>query len=276
MNLRLKIAFQGERGAYSEEAAIQYFNQDIEFIPCRDISTVFNVVEAGIADYGVVPIENSIEGSVNETYDLLLSTGLRVSGEVYLKVTHCMIAHPDADPRNIKKVISHPQALAQCRIYLMSKNLEPIPSYDTAGSVRKILEEKMLDTAAIGSERAANIYGMKILDRGIEDYGRNYTRFLILGREDSEPTGEDKTSIIFSLPHIPGSLYRALEEFAIRSINLTKIESRPTKHRPFEYYFYVDFEGHRKNSIVQETLNALSRKTLLLKVLGSYPKAKIV
>lgn len=276
MSLRLKVAFQGERGAYSEEAAIQYFNQDIEFIPCRDISTVFNVVEAGIADYGVVPIENSIEGSVNETYDLLLSTGLRVSGEVYLKITHCMIAHPDADPRNIKKVISHPQALAQCRIYLMSKNLEPIPSYDTAGSVRKILEEKMLDTAAIASERAANIYGMKILDRGIEDYGRNYTRFLILGREDAEPTGEDKTSIIFSLPHIPGSLYHALEEFAIRSINLTKIESRPTKHRPFEYYFYVDFEGHRKTSIVQETLNALSRKTLLLKVLGSYPKAKIV
>lgn len=274
--MRLKIAFQGERGAYSEEAAIQYFNQDIEFIPCRDISTVFNVVEAGIADYGVVPVENSIEGSVNETYDLLLSTGLRVSGEVYLKVTHCMIAHPDADPRNIKKVISHPQALAQCRIYLMSKNLEPIPSYDTAGSVRKILEEKMLDTAAIASERAANIYGMKILDRGIEDYGRNYTRFLILGREDAEPTGEDKTSIIFSLPHIPGSLYHALEEFAVRSINLTKIESRPTKHRPFEYYFYVDFEGHRKTSIVQETLNALSRKTLLLKVLGSYPKAKIV
>jgi prephenate dehydratase len=275
VNLRLRIAFQGERGAYSEEAAIQFFNQEVDFIPCREISTVFNVVEAGVADYGVVPIENSIEGSVNETYDLLLSTGLKVSGEIYLKVSHCLIAHPDADPKNIKKVISHPQALAQCRIYLMGKKLEAIPSYDTAGSVKKILEEKLLDTAAIASERAARIYNMKILDKDIEDYGRNYTRFLIMGREDAEPTGEDKTSIIFSLPHIPGSLYRTLEEFAVRNINLTKIESRPTKHRPFEYYFYVDFEGHRKTPLIQETLNAISKKTLLLKVLGSYPKARI-
>lgn len=276
MNLKLKIAFQGERGAYSEEAAIQFFNQEVEFIPCRDISTVFNVVEASIADYGVVPIENSIEGSVNETYDLLLSTGLKVSGEIYLKVSHCLIAHPDADPKNIKKVISHPQALAQCRIYLMSKKLEAIPSYDTAGSVKKILEEELLDTAAIASERAAKIYSMKILDREIEDYGRNYTRFMVMGRNDAEPTGGDKTSIIFSLPHIPGSLYRTLEEFATRNINLTKIESRPTKHRPFEYYFYVDFEGHRKDPLIQETLNAISKKTLLLKVLGSYPRAKLI
>jgi len=274
--LRLKIAFQGERGAYSEEAAIRFFNQEIDFVPCREISTVFNIVEAGIADYGVVPIENSIEGSVNETYDLLLSTGLKVSGEIYLKVSHCLISHPDADPKNIKKVISHPQALAQCRIYLMGKKLESIPSYDTAGSVKKILEEKLLDTAAIASERAAEIYQMKIIDKEIEDYGRNYTRFLVLGREDAEPTGEDKTSIIFSLPHIPGSLYYTLEEFAARNINLTKIESRPTKHRPFEYYFYVDFEGHRKTPLIQETLNAISKKALLLKVLGSYPKAKII
>ncbi|MCS7126650.1 MAG: prephenate dehydratase [Aigarchaeota archaeon] len=273
--MKLKIAFQGERGAYSEEAAIQFFGQEVEFITCRDITSVFNLVEAGGADYGVVPLENSIEGSINETYDLLLSTSLKVSGEVNLKVTHCLIAHPEADPIKIKKVISHPQALAQCRIYLLSKRFEVVPSYDTAGSVRKIFEEKLLDTAAIASERAAQIYGMKILDRQIEDYGRNYTRFLVIGERDAEPTGEDKTSIIFSLPHIPGSLYRALEEFAIREINLTKIESRPTKHRPFEYYFYIDFEGHRRNPIIQEALDSLSKKTLFLKVLGSYPRAKI-
>lgn len=273
--MKPRIAFQGERGAYSEEAAIQFFGQDIEFITCRDIASVFNIVEAGGADYGVVPIENSIEGSINETYDLLLSTSLKVSGEINLKVTHCLIAHPEADLEKIKKVISHPQALAQCRIYLLSKRFEAVPSYDTAGSVRKIFEEKLLDTAAIASERAAKIYGMKILDKQIEDYGRNYTRFLVIGEHDAKQTGEDKTSIIFSLPHIPGSLYHALEEFAIRSINLTKIESRPTKHRPFEYYFYIDLEGHREDSKVREALNALTGKTLFLKVLGSYPRSRV-
>lgn len=273
--MRPKIAFQGERGAYSEEAAIQFFGHDIEFVTCKDIPGVFNAVEAGAADYGVVPVENSIEGSINETYDLLLSTSLKVSGEINLRVSHCLIIHPEADPSRIRRVISHPQALAQCRVYLLSKGYEVVPNYDTAGSVKKILEERLLDTAAIASERAAQIYGMKILERQIEDYGRNYTRFLVLGARDSDPTGDDKTSVILSLPHIPGSLYRALEEFAVRNINLTKIESRPTKHRPFEYYFFIDFEGHRSDVPVREALSALSRKTLFLKVLGSYPKAKI-
>lgn len=271
----MRVAFQGERGAYSEEAAVQFFGAEVEVIPCRDLPSVFTAVESGRADFGVVPVENSIEGSVNETYDLLLSTGLKVSGEIYLRISHCLIAHPDADPRNIRKVISHPQALAQCRVYLMSRGFEVSPSYDTAGSVKKIMEEGLMDTAAIASERAAKIYGMKVLERGIEDYGRNYTRFLILGEEDAEPSGADKTSIIFSLPHIPGSLYRALEEFAKRDINLTKIESRPTKHRPFEYYFFVDFEGHRKEPKVREALNGLSHKSTFLKVLGSYPQARM-
>ncbi|MEM1743290.1 MAG: prephenate dehydratase [Nitrososphaerota archaeon] len=272
---RFRVAFQGERGAYSEEAAIKYFGRDVEFIPCRDIQTVFNYVEAGKSDYGILPIENSIEGSVNETYDLLTSTNLRVSGEVYLRISHCLIMHRDADIKDIKKVMSHPQAISQCKVYLSSKSFEVIPAYDTAGSVKKILEEKLLDTAAIASERAAEIYGMKIVERGIEDYGRNYTRFIVISEKDSEPSGDDKTSIIFSLPHIPGSLYNALEVFAKRQINLTKIESRPTKHRPFEYFFFVDFEGHRKDQVVREALEELVKRTLFLKVLGSYPRGKI-
>jgi len=270
----VRAAFQGERGAYSEEAVIQFFGRDVEPLPCRDLPSVFGAVESGRADYGVVPVENSIEGSVNETYDLLLTTGLKVCGEVHLRVSHCLLAHPEADPAMIKRVYSHPQALAQCRVYIFSRGLEAVPSYDTAGAAKMIIEEKILDAAAIASARTAELYGLKVIDRNIEDYGRNYTRFLVVGERDAEPTGSDKTSIIFSLPHTPGSLYKALEEFAVREINLTKIESRPTKHRPFEYYFFVDFEGHRLEERVREALEGLARKAIFLKVLGSYPKAR--
>ena len=270
----MKVAFQGERGAYSEEAVIQFFGEEAESLPCRDLPSVFNAVESGKADYGVVPVENSIEGSVNETYDLLLTTGLRVCGEIHLRVRHFLLAHPEAEPSKIRRVYSHPQALAQCRGYILSRGLEPVPSYDTAGAAKMIIEEKILDAAAIASERTAKIYGLKIIDREIEDYGRNYTRFLVIGGHDVEPTGNDKTSIIFSLPHVPGSLYKALEEFATRGINLTRIESRPTKHRPFEYYFFVDFEGHRLEDKVREALEGLTHKSTFLKVLGSYPKAR--
>ncbi len=269
----MRVAFQGEKGAYSEEAVIQFFGEEVETVPCRDLPTVFSSVESGRVDYGVVPVENSIEGSVNETYDLLLTTGLKVSGEIYLEIHHSLLAHPEADPRKIRRVYSHPQALAQCRVYLLSRGYEAVPSYDTAGAAKMIMEERVLDAAAIASERTAKLYGLKVIERNIEDYGRNYTRFLVIGDKDAEPTGNDKTSIIFSLPHTPGSLYHALEEFASRMINLTKIESRPTKHRPFEYYFFVDFEGHRLEERVREALEGLLGKSTFLKVLGSYPKA---
>lgn len=274
MNKRLLIAFQGERGAYSEEAAIKFFGNEINVIACKTMAEVFTKVENNEVDYGIVPIENSIEGSVNETYDLLVDTKLKIVGELNLRIIHCLIAHPNVDIRDIKVVYSHPQALAQCKKFLNGLSCDVIPTYDTAGSVKMIKEKGLINAAAIASERSSEIYGMSILKKGIEDSPDNYTRFLILSHKDSPFTGNDKTSIIFSTKHIPGALYNALREFAIRGINLTMIFSRPTKKTPWEYNFFVDFEGHLSEERVKECLEGLKEQTLFIKVLGSYPKAK--
>ncbi len=269
----LRVAFQGERGAYSESAVYSFFGKSVQPQPCKTFREVFHNVEKGRSDYGVVPIENSIEGSVNQVYDLFMEYNLRVCGEVILKIEHCLIANPGTSLENIKVIYSHPQALAQCRIFLEKIGCEMISTYDTAGSVKMIKEKKLLEAGAIASERAAQIYGMTIIARDISDNPNNYTRFFILHKEDSPPTGNDKTSIIFSTKHVPGALYQALEEFAVRGINLTKIESRPTKQKPWEYNFYLDFEGHRSERRCAEALKDLREKTTFLKILGSYPKA---
>ncbi|MCS7116770.1 MAG: prephenate dehydratase [Nitrososphaerota archaeon] len=276
MGLKLKplVAFQGERGAYSEEAAIKYFGSGVNVVACKTMAEVFAKVENNEVDYGIVPVENSIEGSVNETYDLLVDTKLKISGELNLRIIHCLIAHPNVDIQDIKVIYSHPQALAQCKKFLNGLNCEVISAYDTAGSVKMIKEKGLIDAAAIASERSSEIYGMKILKKGIEDSLDNYTRFLILSHNDSPFTGNDKTSIIFSTKHVPGALYNALREFAVRGINLTMILSRPTKKTPWEYNFFVDFEGHRTEKRVEECLKELKNQTLFVKVLGSYPKAK--
>ena len=273
-NKHLKVAFQGEIGAYSEIAVYEHFTSDTQTIPCKSFSDVFKSVEAGNVDYGIVPIENSIEGSVNQVYDLFLEYDLKVCGEIILKIEHCLLANRNADLNSIKVVYSHPQALAQCSDFLERLGCEIIPTYDTAGGAKIIKERGTNDVAAIASERAAEIYGMKILARDISNTPDNYTRFLVISTKDSPPTGNDKTSIIFSLKHVPGSLYKALEEFALREINLTKIESRPTKHRPWEYNFYLDFEGHRNDPKCMEALKGLEKKATFIKILGSYPKAK--
>jgi len=270
----LVVAFQGERGAYSESAVHAFFGEDVIPKPCRTFREVFQEVVDGKSDYGVVPIENSIEGSVNQVYDLFMEFDLKVCGEVILKIEHCLIANPGTKIENIKVIYSHPQALAQCRNFLEELGCEMISTYDTAGSVKMIKERGIFNAGAIASERAAEIYGMSIIARDIADNPNNYTRFFILHEEDSPPTGEDKTSIIFSTKHVPGALYRALEEFAIRNINLTKIESRPTKQKPWEYNFYLDFEGHRNECRCMEALSSLRKKTTFLKILGSYPKAR--
>lgn len=269
----LKVAFQGEIGAYSEMAVHKYFGINVQVVPCKHFSDVFKNVEENKVDYGVVPIENSIEGSVNQVYDLFLEYDLKVCGEIILRIEHCLLANFNADLNSIKVVYSHPQALAQCSNFLEKLGCEIIPTYDTAGSVKIIKEKNTIDVAAIASERAAEIYGMKILARDIADMPDNYTRFFVISKEDAKPTGNDKTSIIFSLKHIPGSLYKALEEFALREINLTKIESRPTKLKPWEYNFYLDFEGHRNEQKCIEALNGLQRKATFIKILGSYPRA---
>ena len=273
-NKHLKVAFQGEIGAYSEIAVYKHFTSDAQTIPCKSFSDVFKSVEAGNVDYGVVPIENSIEGSVNQVYDLFLEYDLKVCGEIILKIEHCLLANRNADLNSIKVVYSHPQALAQCSNFLERLGYEIIPTYDTAGGAKIVKERGTNGVAAIASERAAEIYGMKILARDISNTPDNCTRFLVISTEDSPPTGNDKTSIIFSLKHVPGSLYKALEEFALREINLTKIESRPTKRRPWEYNFYLDFEGHRNDPKCMEALKGLEKKATFIKILGSYPKAK--
>jgi len=266
------VAFQGERGAYSESAVYQFFGATVQVKPCKDFKDVFESVKKQEVQAGVVPVENSLEGSVNQNYDLFFDYDLKVCGEVIVKVEHCLIVNPGTSIDQIKTVYSHPQALAQCRSFLEKSKWEIIPAYDTAGSVKLIKEKKLKDAAAIASERAAEIYGMQILARDIADNKENFTRFFILSTEDSPVTGKDKTSIIFSAKHEPGSLYNALGEFAKRNINLTRIESRPTKKTAWEYNFYLDFEGHRTEPRCAEALKALEKYATFIKILGSYPK----
>ena len=269
-----EVAFQGEIGAYSEEATFQFFGSSIITKPYESLDDVFKVVEQDEVQFGIVPVENSLEGSISRSYDLLLDSSLKVRGEIELRVSHCLIANPGARLDLIKRVYSHPQALAQCKTFLKHLGCELIPTYDTAGSVKMIKEKGITDGGAIASARAAEIYGMKIIASEIEDTPNNFTRFFILSKEDSPPSGNDKTSIVFSVKHKPGALYESLKGFAVRNINLTKLESRPTRQKPWEYNFYLDFEGHREDRAPREVLDNLERASLFLKVLGSYPKAK--
>lgn len=271
----MRVAFQGEVGAYSEIAVYKCFGSNVEIKPCKYLSDVFKSVETGEVDYGVVPVENSLEGSVTQTYDLFLAYDLKVYGEVIIKITHCLIVHPGTKLEDVKTIYSHPQALAQCRSFLEKLNCQVIPTYDTAGSVKMIKEGGLKDAGAIASERAAKAYDMSVVARDIGDSPNNYTRFFVLSKEDAPYTGLDKTSIIFSIKSYPGSLYNILGEFALRNINLTKIESRPTRKTPWEYNFYLDFEGHRTEKRCQEALEAIKDKTIFLRVLGSYKAASL-
>ena len=267
-----KVAFQGEHGAYSEIAATKFFPES-QLIPMKLFQDIFDELRTDSIDCAVVPVENSIEGSVNEIYDLLLDADKKITGEMFLKIEHCLIALPDSNA--ITKVLSHPQALAQCRNYIKRKNLDSIPSYDTAGSVRLIKEKKINDTAAIASKNAAEFYNMKILDQNIEDRKNNFTRFLVLSDLHTAPSKSDRTSMIFGLKHTPGSLYSVMQEFVHHKINLTKIESRPTKEKPWEYNFYVDFEGHVEKENVKYAINNIEKKCTFIKILGSYQRGTI-
>lgn len=270
----VEVAFQGEAGAFSEEAAFQFFGPFIQSQPCETLEQAFKMVEEREAKFGVVPVENSLEGSISRVYDLLLDSALRVCGETELRVIHCLIASPGAGLDTIKRVYSHPQALAQCRNFLKHLNAELVPTYDTAGSVKMLKERGLADSAAIASARAAEIYGMKVIAQGIEDNPNNFTRFFILSKEDSPPTGNDKTSIVFSMKDRPGAMYESLGEFARRNLNLTKLESRPTRQKPWQYNFYLDFEGHRTDKPAREALEGLEKTSIFVKILGSYPKAR--
>jgi prephenate dehydratase len=272
----MKIAFQGEPGAYSEAAVFEHLpGQDIVTVPCEAFEKVFDSVTNGASDLGFVPIENSLAGSIHQNYDLLLRNELSVIGEHYLRVSHCLIGLPGADIAGLRRVISHPQALAQCDGYLHKigdVKIEPV--YDTAGSVKMMKDAGDPSTAAIASKRAAWLYGMHILAESVEDNPANFTRFLIISREAIKPPEDAKTSIVFSLKNEPGSLFRSLSALALRDIDLTKIESRPLVGKPFEYLFYIDLLGSTDSPVVQRALDHLAEYAVTLRVLGSYPRQR--
>ena len=268
-----RVSFQGERGAYSEAAAITFFKNNIKTIP---LSTFAQILESTInekTDYSILPVENSIEGSVGESYDLLYSTTLNVVGETYHKIEHCLIGSGKLE--EVDTVYSHPQALGQCRKFIQSHNMKTVPTYDTAGSVEiiKSLGPKKNNIACIASKQASQIHQLPIIENSIADNTNNYTRFLILANQKFDEPHSNKTSIIFSIKHEKDALYNIMKKFHENQINLTKIESRPTKTTAWEYNFYVDFEGGISEHEVRNTIEKIKKETLFFKNLGSYKTA---
>ena len=269
----LKIAFFGPQATYTHLAAIKQFGLSADLIPVKSISDVFDEVERGEANYGVVPIENSTEGIVTHTLDVFVDSNLQIVAEVMLEISHCLLSKGGM-MEDVKKVYSHPQPIAQCRNWL-AKNLPNVPVMETASTAtaaQMVAED--LEAAAIASEFAASIYDLKIVKKRIEDNVNNFTRFLVIGRKSPEKSGSDKTSVMFAVKDESGALYRMLEPFSKHNINLTKIESRPMKTRAWEYLFFLDMEGHYSEPHVKEAIDELSKICMFVKVLGSYPRSK--
>ena len=270
------VAFQGERGAYSELVLKKFFPSG-KFIPLSkmDFRDVFESLKNKEADFAAVPIENSTEGSVAQTCDLLIDYDLHIVGEKSIRINHCLMSLPSSTLQNISEVYSHPQAIGQCRNFLNRKlkNSKIIPFYDTAGAAKMISSSGNPNIAAIASEYAADYYGLNILSRDIEDNKNNRTRFLLLSRHQlkNAKAGKTKTSIVFSLKHVPGALFSSLKIFASSKINMTKIESRPTKDKPWEYLFFIDFEGSANERKCASVISNLKKHARFLKILGSYP-----
>jgi prephenate dehydratase/chorismate mutase len=269
---RRLVAFQGEHGAYGEVASRSLVPAGA-YIPCLEFIDVFRGVEAGDFDLGVVPVENSLEGAVTQVNDLLTTTELKVIGEIKVAVNHCLLATDATDYREIRVVYSHPQALAQCRDFLMRNKLEARPYYDTAGAAKMLARENPKAAAAIASELCAELYDLEVIKEGIEDGPSNSTRFLLLSKEPYADKGE-KTSVIFAVAHEAGELYGVLKLFAETKINLTRISSMPLRSDPGNYSFFLDFEGSQEDAKVAEVLEKMNSMTISLKNLGSYPAAK--
>lgn len=267
----LLAAFQGEPGAYSQQACRQFFGEQVATLPCRTFTELFEAVQTQRATHIMLPAENSLAGSVLPAYDLLIDHDLRVQGEEVVKVEHCLLAPEGTTLSEIRRAISHPQALAQCAGTLRRLGIEPVTYYDTAGAARDLAAHPQPQTAAIAGELAGQIYGLAVLTRDLQDLPHNYTRFFVLGLEDAPRRDPSKTSLIFTTRHVPGALYQVLGELATRGINLTKIESRPRRNLPWHYHFYIDFEGHEDDPHVREALLRILKRTSFLKVLGSYP-----
>jgi prephenate dehydratase len=277
----MKAAFQGELGAFSQQAIRQILGPAARPVPCQRFDQVFAALKARKADCAVVPIENTLHGSVYENYDLLLKYDFAICAETSVRIVHNLIAPEGVSFRHVRKVYSHPVALSQCLdFFTRYPHIEREPFYDTAGSVKMVIEDGPEGAAAIASDIAAKIYGAKILKKGIEDDRQNYTRFFLLehaGAKARVPVGSArkpwKTSLVFSTRNIPGALFRAISALALRDLNLTKIESRPLRGKPWEYMFYVDLLGHRDEVKVRNALGHLAELADFLRVLGSYRAA---
>ena len=266
------VALQGEIGSFSEMAAMQYFGSSVKILSCNSFEQVSKEVKTGNASYAILPIENSQTGGINNVHDLLLNENLFAIGEVILRIEHCLISHPHIRWKQIEKIYSHPQALAQCESYLRKTfpHCRIIPVYDTAGSIKQIKESGDLEAAGIASRRAAEYYGMKIMESGIEDNPSNYTRFLVFYPEMVHHEKNNKTSIIFAVVSVPGAIFRCLKEFALRDINLSRLESRPSRRKPWEYVFYMDFEKGLQERETQDALEALKGCTTFIQIIGTY------
>ena len=270
----MKIAFQGETGANSELAARQFYGDKKEYIPFPEFQDVYNAVYNRKVQYGVIPLENSLTGSIHQNYDLLLDGKLFIVGEIYLEISHYLVSNKNVTRKKIKRVFSHEQALTQCKKYLSKfPYLAQIPVSNTAVAVRMIKEKKINDAAAIASMQAAIDFDMKVHAKKIEDIHNNQTRFIMLSRKELKIRSRKrkvKTSIIFATKNIPGALFKALSVFSLRDIDLLKIESRPFYGRNFEYMFYLDFEGNNYWNRTQYALNHLNEMTTYYRNLGSY------
>lgn len=268
------VAFQGEYGAYGEEAIRSLFGAEAEPYPCKSFRDLFEAVASSKVAYGLAPVENSQAGSINDVYDLLREHDLHVGGEVLHPVNHRLLALPGQPLSAIRRVISHPQALAQSDQFLRELGVEVVATYDTAGSAKMIREQELIGVAAVAGAGAAERYGLTILAENIQTIQDNVTRFVLLRRSPAERgEGPQKTMLVMGIDHQPGSLNRALGALAERGINLLKLESRPSRHRPWEYVFYLDFEGHQEDPAVKEALAQLRAQTSFCKVLGSFMRA---
>ncbi len=266
-NLRL-IGFQGEHGAYSEVASLAY-DASLTPVSCKEFIEVFDEVSAGQLDFGMVPVENSLEGAVTQVNDLLIETELEIVGEISIPVHHCLLVLPETEYRDLKVVYSHPQALAQCRDFISRHRLEPRPFYDTAGAAKMLSDDRPEAAAVIASKLCAELYNLEVINENIEDHPSNSTRFIVLSRKKADAPG-DKCSIVFSVKHEAGALFDVLKRFSDAQINLTRIESRPARNNLGNYVFFADFEGSDQDKKVADALAEVKEEAMNYKFLGCY------
>jgi prephenate dehydratase len=280
MTSRYDAAYQGTRGANSEDAAIDLLSKDAKLLPRDTLEDVFNSVTRGEAQFGVVPIENTLAGSIHLCYDLLFEHDLKIVGETVRHILFALIAPPGVSLNQVRQALSHPMALNQCgQFFRKHPQIQPMPVYDTAGAVERVIREGLTDAAAVATKRAAEVYGGMVLAESIQDHSENYTRFLLItpsGALDPprSPSADYKTTIVFSVTHAPGALYHSLRPFAERRIDLAKIESRPLRGSPFEYLFYLDVIGRAESAPLADALNELRAQAKSVRVLGTYPRYK--